>query len=85
MFMRVVAPLNIAKSQGFSIILNWSTILDIMYGKIIPLPPLHPNQGGENGVFWLLHGFILDLGEGWVGGGILFKTVASFAAGGTSS
>ena len=83
MFMRVVAPLNIAKSQGFSIILNWSTILDIMYGKIIPLPST-PSQGGENGTFGLLHGFIVDLG-GMGGGGILFKIVVSFAAGGTSS
>ena len=61
MFMRVVAPLNMAKSQGFSIILNWSTILDITYGKIIPLPST-PNQGGENGTFGPLHGFIVDLG-----------------------
>ena len=82
MFMRVVAPLNVAKSQGFSIILNWSTILDIMYGKIIPLPST-PNRGGENGTFGLLHGFIVDLGG--MGGGILFKIVVSFAAGGTSS
>ena len=66
MFMRVVAPLNVAKSQGFSIILNWSTILDIMYGKIIPLPST-PNRGGENGTFGLLHGFIVDLGG--MGGG----------------
>ena len=27
-----------------------------------PPPPL--NQGWENGTFWLLSGFILDLGEG---------------------
>ena len=73
MFMRVVASLNIAKSQGFSIILNYSTILEIMYWNVLHIhsvmyytpPPLHPNQGGENGAFWLLHGFILDLGEGW--------------------
>ena len=44
-------------------------------------PPLHPNQGGENGAFWLLHGFILDLGEGWGDSEI----VISFAVGGTSS
>ena len=59
MFMRVVASLNIAKSQGFSIILNYSTILDIMYWNVLHIhsvmyytpPPLHPNQGGENGAF----------------------------------
>ena len=82
MFMLVVAPLNIAKSQGFTVILNWSTILHMMYGKnYIPPLPLNPNQEEENGTFWLLHGFILDLGEGWGDSEI----VVSFAVGGTSS
>ena len=38
------------------------TILDKIDGKFVPPP--HPNQGWENGAFWLLRSFILDLG-GW--------------------
>ena len=42
---------------------RWTTILDKINGK--PRPPSPPNQGWENGTFWLLRDFILDLG-GWV-------------------
>ena len=38
------------------------SILDKIGGKFVPPSP--PNQGWENGAFWLLRGFILDLG-GW--------------------
>ena len=64
MFMRVVAPLNIAKSQGFSIILNWSIILDIMYGKIIPLPLYTQIKEGEMARF----GFCAASSLIWGGG-----------------
>ena len=47
-----------------------TTILDKIDGKFIPPtsatppPPPPPNQGQENGAFWILRGFILDLGRG---------------------
>ena len=37
--------------------------------------PSPQNQGWENGVLWLLRGFILDLGE--VGRGLLFHFILS--------
>ena len=40
-----------------------------------PLLPL--NQGWENGTFWLLSGFILYLGKGEGGGGLLFHFILS--------
>ena len=40
--------------------------MDKINGKPSPLPS-SPNQRWENGAFWLLRGFILDLGGG--GGG----------------
>ena len=81
MCMRVVAPLNIAKSQGFSIILNWSTILDIMYGKIIPLPLYTQIKEGKMARFGFCTASSLIWGGGANLGGILFKIVVSFAAG----
>ena len=40
-------------------------------------PPLRP-PGWENGAFWLLRGFILDLGGGGGGdGGLLFQFILS--------
>ena len=44
--------------------------------NLYPLPPPAPNQGWENGAFWLLLGFILDL-VGGVGGGLLFHFILS--------
>ena len=41
--------------------------------EIYTPPPLHPNQGWENGAFWLSHGYILDLG----GCGVLFHFILS--------
>ena len=38
-----------------------STILDKVDGKFVPPLPYLPNQGWENGAFWLLRGFILHL------------------------
>ena len=43
-----------------------TTVLDKFVPSPHPLSP--PNQGRENGAFWLLLGFILDLGRG--GGGV---------------
>ena len=43
--------------------------------KICTSPLLPLNQGWENGTFWLLSGFILDLGKG--GGGLLFHFILS--------
>ena len=43
-------------------------------------PPSPPNQGWENDAFWLLRGFILDLGGGGGGGGdggLLFHFILS--------
>ena len=68
MFMRVVAPLNIDKSQGFSIILNWSTILDIMYGKIIPLPLYTQIKEGKMARFGFCTASSLIWGGGKFGG-----------------
>ena len=43
--------------------------------KICTSPPPPPlNQGWENGTFWLLSGFILDLGKGV---GLLFHFILS--------
>ena len=45
-----------------------------------PPPPLPTNQGWENGAFWLLRDFILDLGGGGGGagnGGLLFHFISS--------
>ena len=39
-------------------------------------PPLRP-PGWENGAFWLLRGFILDLGRGGGDGGLLFQFILS--------
>ena len=44
-----------------------TTVLDKFVPSPHPLSP--PNQGRENGAFWLLLGFILDLGRGGGGGG----------------
>ena len=43
-----------------------TTVLDKFVPSPHPLSP--PNQGRENGAFWLLLGFILDLGRGGGGG-----------------
>ena len=66
-----------------------TTVLDKFVPSPHPLSP--PNQGRENGAFWLLLGFILDLGRGgggwaWGDGSLLFhfilsKIVAPSAAG----
>ena len=42
-------------------------------------PPLPLNQGWENGAFWLLHCFILDLSVG--GGGLLVGVVSKCTVG----
>jgi len=57
-----------------------STILDNIHGKFIS--PFSQNQTGENGAFWRLRGFILDLG-GW-GFAVPFYSVqdCSFKPGG---
>ena len=47
-----------------------SAILDKIDVKFIPPSAPAQNQGWENGMFWLLHSFILDLGGG--GGGWRF-------------
>ena len=59
-----------------------TTVLDKFVPSPHPLSP--PNQGRENGAFWLLLDFILDLGRG--DGSLLFhfilsKIVAHSAAG----
>ena len=41
-----------------------SAILDKIDVRFIPPSAPSQNQGRENGMFWLLHSFILDLG-GW--------------------
>ena len=43
-----------------------TTILDKIDGKFIPptSAPPPPNQGQKSGAFWILRGFILDLGRG---------------------
>ena len=43
-----------------------TTILDKIDGKFIPptSAPPPPNQGQKSGAFWILRGFILDLGSG---------------------
>ena len=41
-----------------------NTILDKIDGKFIPPTSVRlSNQGQENGAFWILRGFILDLGR----------------------
>ena len=39
--------------------------------------PSPRNQGWENGALWLLRGFILDLGGGGVGKGLLLHLILS--------
>ena len=43
--------------------------------KICTFPPPPLNQGWENGTFWLLSGFILDVGGGGGGFGVSFYYV----------
>ena len=42
---------------------SWTKLTKNLY----PPPPSPANQGWENGAFWLLRGFILDLGGGGMG------------------
>ena len=48
--------------------------MDKIDGKFVPHCP--PNQGWENGAFWLLREFIFDLGGG-EDGGLLFHFILS--------
>ena len=62
-----------------SIKMSKIAILDKIDGKFIPPPPppIPPNEGWENGAFWLLRAFILESLIGGGDGGLLFHFILS--------